>query len=508
MALEDKEYDFVIIGSGLGGLECAYILAEEGHSVVVLEKNHQIGGNLQVFSRDKSIFDTGVHYIGSLNEGENLDQFFKYFGMRDSLKWKRMDEDCFDLIRINGKEFKHAQGYDNFIETLAADFPEEREAIVKYCDEIKSLCDNFPLYNLKSMTKDNLFGDIEMLSLNAFDVIASITSNTLLQNVLAGSNALYAGEKETTPWFIHGLIMNSYLTGAYRLKDGGSQISIHLSKAIRAFGGEVLKRKVVTGANFHEDGKIKEVVLSDGETVKGKNFISNVHPAVTIDIFGAERFLKPYVRRVKNLRNTKSSFIVHIVLKENTFKYMNYNTYQINDDDVWDGLDYTQEDWPKGVFICTPATSKSDEFADCVTVMAYMDYEEVEQWAGTFNTVAEKGKRGDEYEAFKRAKEEKLIQELEKTDPNIREKIVSVHSTTPLTFRDYIGDKTGSLYGIVKDSNEPMRSVINPKTRIKNLSLTGQNIILHGVLGATIGAFVTCFNYVDKHKLIDKVRNS
>jgi len=508
MSLEEKEYDFVIIGSGIGGLECAYILASEGHSVVVLEKNHQIGGNLQVFSRDKSIFDTGVHYIGSLDEGENLDQFFKYFGMRDSLKWKRMDEDCFDLIRINGKEFKYAQGYDRFIETLVTEFPEEKEAIIKYCDEIKNLCENFPLYNLKSITKDNIFGDIKLLSINAFDFIASITSNKLLQNVLAGSNALYAGEKETTPWFVHALIMNSYLTGAYRLKDGGSQISIHLSKAIRAFGGEIYKRKMVIGANYHDDGTVKEVVLSTGKTVKGKNFISNVHPAVTVDIFGEKRFLKPYVRRVKGLTNTKSSFIVHIVLKEYTFKYMNYNTYQINDDDVWGGVNYTQENWPKGVFICTPATSKSDEYADCVIVMAYMDYEEVEQWSDTHNTIAEKGVRGEAYELFKRAKEEKLIQELEKSYPDIRSKIKSVYSTTPLTFRDYIGDKTGSLYGILKDSNDPVKTVINPKTKIKNLSLTGQNIILHGVLGATIGAFVTCFNYVDKHQLIDKVKNS
>ena len=319
MSSVEKEYDFVIIGSGLGGLECAYILAEEGYSVVVLEKNHQIGGNLQVFSRDKSIFDTGVHYIGSLNEGENLDQFFKYFGMRDSLKWKRMDEDCFDLVRIGGKEFKYAQGYDNFSVSLIDQFPEEEEAIIKFCEEVKLLCENFPLYNLKSITKDNIFGDMKMLSINAFDFIASLTSNRLLQNVLAGTNALYAGEKETTPWFVHALILNSYLTGAYRLMDGGSQISIHMSKAIRDFGGEVLKRKIVTGANYHEDGKIKEVVLSTGETVKGKNFISNVHPAVTIDIFGEKRFLKPYVRRVKNLKNTSSSFITHIVFKENTF---------------------------------------------------------------------------------------------------------------------------------------------------------------------------------------------
>ncbi|PCJ00901.1 MAG: all-trans-retinol 13,14-reductase [Flavobacteriales bacterium] len=508
MSVEEKEYDFVIIGSGLGGLECAYILAEEGYSVVVLEKNHQIGGNLQVFSRDKSIFDTGVHYIGGLDEGENLDQFFKYFGMRDSLKWKRMDEDCFDLIRIEGKEFKYAQGYDKFSKSLIAQFPEEEEAIMKFCSEIKSICEDFPLYNLKSITKDNIFGDIDMLSRNAYDVIASITSNKLLQNVLAATNGLYAGEKDTTPWFVHALVLNSYLTGAYRLMDGGSQISIHLSKAIRAFGGEVLKRKIVTGANFHEDGKIKEVVLSTGETVKGKNFISNVHPAVTIDIFGEKRFLKPYVRRVKNLPNTISSFITHIVFKENTFKYMNYNTYCVNDKDVWDCLNYNQKNWPKGIFVCTPASSKSEEYADCMSIMAYMDYKEVEQWETTFNTVAQKGERGGEYEKFKATKEAKLVEEVEKMYPGIKEHIKSVHSTTPLTFRDYIGDKTGSLYGILKDSNNPLKSVINPKTRIKNLSLTGQNIILHGVLGATIGAFVTCFNHVDKHKLIDKVRNS
>jgi len=413
MSTESKEYDFVIIGSGLGGLECAYILASEGHSVVVLEKNHQIGGNLQVFSRDKSIFDTGVHYIGSLDDGENLDQFFKYFGMRDSLKWKRMDDDCFDLIRFQGREFNYGQGYDRFIKNLVAEFPENEDDIIKYCDEIKDVCENFPLYNLKTITESNHFSNIKLLSINAYEKIASITSNKLLQNIFAGTNGLYAGEKETTPWFIHALVINSYLTGAYRLMDGGSQMAIHLSKAIRGFGGKVLKRKKVTGANFHDDGKIKEVVLSSGETVKGKNFISNIHPAITIDIFGEKRFIKPYVRRIKNLRNTKSSFITHVVFKENTFKFLNHNIYHVNNDNVWECINYTQEDWPKAVFITTPATSKSDVYADCMSIMAYMDYEEVEQWAGTHNTIAEKGERGEGYEAFKNAKEEKLIEELE-----------------------------------------------------------------------------------------------
>ena len=54
-------YDYVIIGSGLGGLISAVILAKEGKKVCVLEKNNQYGGNLQTFVREKVIFDTGVH---------------------------------------------------------------------------------------------------------------------------------------------------------------------------------------------------------------------------------------------------------------------------------------------------------------------------------------------------------------------------------------------------------------------------------------------------------------
>ncbi|MBL7884204.1 MAG: NAD(P)-binding protein, partial [Bacteroidia bacterium] len=68
------KYDVVIIGSGLGGLESAYILSKEGYKVLVLEKNRQLGGSLQIFVREKAIFDTGIHYIGGLNEGQNLHQ--------------------------------------------------------------------------------------------------------------------------------------------------------------------------------------------------------------------------------------------------------------------------------------------------------------------------------------------------------------------------------------------------------------------------------------------------
>ena len=41
-----EHYDIVIVGSGLGGLVSALIMAKEGYSVCVLEKNNQFGGNI------------------------------------------------------------------------------------------------------------------------------------------------------------------------------------------------------------------------------------------------------------------------------------------------------------------------------------------------------------------------------------------------------------------------------------------------------------------------------
>ena len=86
-----KAYDILVIGSGLGGLVSALILAKEGLKVCVLEKNNQYGGNLQTFSRDKLIFDTGVHYLGGLSKGQNLNQFFSYLEIMNDLELQLMD---------------------------------------------------------------------------------------------------------------------------------------------------------------------------------------------------------------------------------------------------------------------------------------------------------------------------------------------------------------------------------------------------------------------------------
>jgi len=146
-----------------------------------------------------------------------------------------------------------------------------------------------------------------------------------------------------------------------------------------------------------------------------------------------------------------------------------------------------------------------NEWGDQLTAITYMHYDEVKQWEDTFNTVANKNDRGQTYEQFKEEKTEALLKELEKKFPNIRECIQSVYTSTPLSYRDYIGCNRGSMYGYVKDVNNPLLSFISPRTKIPNLYFTGQSLNMHGILGVTISGVVTCSEILGGEYLVNKI---
>jgi all-trans-retinol 13,14-reductase len=499
-------YDVVIIGSGLGGLACGTILAKEGYKVCIIEKNKQIGGALQTFVRDRVIFDSGVHYVGGLEKGQNLYQLFKYLGIMDKLKLKKMDEDIVDglMFADDPKVYKYAQGYDRFIKTLVSDFPDEEEAIRAYCDRIKEVCSKFPFYNLRT---GDFFDKVSVLEIDTQFFIESLTKNKRLQNVLAGTNLLYAGEPYKTPFYVHALVVNSYIESSYRFVDGGSQIARHLTREIVSRGGVLLKNTKIVKLK-EGDGKLQYAETDKGEKFFGKLFISNVHPEKTLEMTESDLIKKAFRNRIKSLESSISTFFVNVVLHKDKFKYRNHNYYYFVQDDAWCNSNYTEETWPQGFALFYTATSRTGEYAEGVTIMAYMRFDEVKKWEQTFNTVSQEESRGDDYEEFKKVKTEKLFDLVETKFPGFKAAVKSYYAATPLSMRDYIGTDDGSLYGIVKDYREPMRTFISPRTKIPNLLLTGQNLNLHGVLGVTVSAVLTCSEVLGSDNLIEKVRNA
>jgi phytoene dehydrogenase-like protein len=147
--------------------------------------------------------------------------------------------------------------------------------------------------------------------------------------------------------------------------------------------------------------------------------------------------------------------------------------------------------------------SGNDKYTDAIIVNTYMNWKEVTPWEHT--TVE---KRGDNYIAFKKQKAEILLGVLERDFPGIGSKIEDYYTSTPLTYRDYTGTSKGSMYGLLKDYNDPLRTMVLPRTHIKNLYLTGQNINIHGVMGVTLGSILTCSELIGSQYLLVKMQNA
>lgn len=504
--MESPKQEVVIIGSGIGGLVCGAILSKNGYHVTVLERNKQIGGNLQTYARDKCIFDSGVHYVGGLSKGQNLYKIFKYLDIIDKLKMQKMDEDGFDRIVFlsDQKEYKYAQGYERFAKSLIADFPDEQENILNYCEQIQNICRKFPMYQLEL---GEGYSNSAVLGTDTKAFIESITGNKRLQNVLAGNNGLYAGVGDMTPVYVHALVLNSYIESSWRFIDGGSQIARLLCKIITGAGGVVKNRTEIK--KFHEDGGvITHVEDSTGKKFSGDYFISNVHPAQTLEMVDSDKIRNAYRNRVKSLENSLSAFMVNVTLKPDMMKYEKTNYYCFLEDDVWNTMNHTDETWPLSYCLFYSASSKSDTFAEAVTLMAYMKYEEVEKWKDSFNTVLTPDSRGEEYENYKMAKAEKLINLANERFPGLKDAVLSYYCATPLTFRDYMGTNDGSIYGIAKNYKDPLKTFISPRTRIPNLLFAGQNVNLHGVLGVAISSLVTCAEILGMEPLLNLINEA
>jgi all-trans-retinol 13,14-reductase len=289
--------------------------------------------------------------------------------------------------------------------------------------------------------------------------------------------------------------------------DGGSQIAKLLGRQISKNGGTI-KRNTRVVAICAEEETASHVLLENGEQVSAHYFISNLHPAQTAAMTKSDLLRPAYRTRMKNQENTIGTFLLNIVLKKDIFPYLNHNYYHHETDDAWIGVNYTADNWPLTYALFVNASSKHEHFADSLTIMTYMRYEDVAKWQDTFNTDTNSQSRGADYERFKTEKAERLLDIVEKKFPGLREWIASYYVATPLSYRDYQGTADGSMYGIAKDYKNTFKTFISPATRIPNLFLTGQNLNLHGILGVTISALMTCGAIIDLNKLVEDINKA
>lgn len=475
--------EVIIIGSGLGGLCCGVILSKSGMKVRVVEKEPHAGGCLRSYRRDGVTFDTGIHYIGSMNEGEILRQFMRYAGVEESLTLQRLDTDAYDVVGIDGREVAFAQGDERFVERLCDSFPHERDNIRRYAAAVREVGEVIGVERLRQGVISS--GSLQYMSLSASEVIDSITGDEHLRRVLAGTSFLEDGIRNYTPFYHHAMIQHSYIRGAYRIADGSSRWAEALCRTIVDNGGEVRCGDAVTEV-LHADNAVTGVRLASGETCFADTVISDIHPAVLLPMIApGSRIREVYVRRINNARNSMGVFTLNLTLDGALFPYLNRNYYlHSSGSSVWRNR---EEERFSDVVMCAMQATGHDSGRRGMSLMMPMSYAEVERWADSHV-----GRRGEEYLDFKHRTAEGLLRRAESRFPDLRHAVLASHTSSPLTYRDYTATHCGSAYGMMTDCRNVMTTLLSPSTKLDGLYLTGQNIAVHGALGVVMSALSTC----------------
>ena len=466
-------YDVVIIGSGFGGLVCAHLLAKAGKRVLVLERQLQPGGCIQSYQRKGQAFDTGLHYVGGLGEGQKLNRIFSHLGLM-RLPWYRLDPEGFDLVTIGEETFAFAEGYDQFVDKLATHFPKEREALQQYVQTLQQ-------------TEAVAFGSndaYQLFGTSAYDYLTRTFNDPLLINVLSGSALKMELRQASLPLFTFAHGNSSFIQSSWRLQGDGNLIVKSLIDDIRSFGGEVICQAEVDEL-IEKDGRIIAAHSTNGETYEGDVFISDIYPSLTFSLVKDSAVLRNlFRRRMSNMENTFGIFTASLMLKPDTLPYFNHNKFVYRQPNVWT---FYEEPGSVGGLMISCRVPEEGTYATQIDLLTPMPWRVCEPWAET-----QIGRRGADYLALKARYADECITLAETVIPGLREMISQTYTSTPLTYRDYTLTPNGSAYGVRRDCRNLVITMLSPRTPIPNLMLTGQNLMLHGLEGVSMTALLTC----------------
>lgn len=483
----------IIIGSGMGGLSCGVILAKHGYDVTVLEQGMQPGGCLQCFTRGGVKFETGMHFVGSADPGQTLYQLFDFLEVWPDVQLSRLDTSAYNIISFGGERFCFANGREAFIETMLRQFPAEADSLNRYFDVVQQVADVCGLNQMQSVQDSDVLMRYQLTSMG--EVLRQTVRDPHLRDVLCGDLPLYAGVQDKTPFALHAQLMDFYNRSSFRIRGGSDRLAQSMIHTIQRYGGEVRTRSKVTRV-LCDNTRATGVEINGSECLKADVLISAIHPQTLMPLLDTGMIRPAYRQRISVIPNTPSVFSLYLKFREGAVPYMNSNFFGYQASHPWLCEQYDEETWPKGYLYMHFCPDEASPWARSGVVLSYMHDSDCEPWTDTLY-----GRRGADYEAWKRQKAERILDVMERDFPDIRSQIESYYTASPLTYRDYNSTPEGSMYGIVKDVEAGPAYRISYRTKIPNLLLVGQNINSHGILGVLVGTMITCGNLLGPGKL-------
>lgn len=501
----DDSYDVIVIGSGIGGLANAALLSRLGQRVCVLEQHYTAGGFTHTYERNGYEWDVGVHYIGEVHKPHSpLRRIFDVIS-DGQLQWAEMDE-TYDRIIIGDRHYDFRVGRERFAEDLKARFPADAQAIDDYVDLVRRVAGsmrNFFMGQALSPGMDRLYRMVrehrvpKECMMTTREVLESLTDNQELIGVLTGQWGDYGMPPAEATFLMHASVVKHYFSGGCYPVGGSWKIADTIVPVIRAGGGEVFTYAEVEQI-LVEHGRAVGVRMKDGHEIRAGRVVSDAGASNTFEklLPEAERIRHSYPQKLKSVKPSASHICLYAGFK-GTAKELGLprtNLWIYPSPAHEDNLARYEADQSQPlplVYISFPSAKDPDwvnHYPDksTVEVISLGPYEWFEQWRDTTWN-----QRGEDYETFKAQLTERLLEVLFQHMPQLRDALDYQELSTPLSTEWFNFYGQGEIYGLDHDPDRFRQRWLHPVTPVKNLYLTGQDVVTAGVGGALMGGVLT-----------------
>ena len=507
----DHTYDLILIGSGLGALTVASLMAQlRGWRVLILERHFKPGGFTHVFKRGRFQWDVGVHYVGQMQPEAMPRKLFDLI-TQGQVQWQRMPEP-FEKFVYPGLQFSVYGDPARYQADLIARFPAETRAIRRYFRDLPKAAASLFLHYLSqhSARPWRWVGRLGQLgrrfqpTLTTQAYLDRHFHSPDLKALLASQWGDYGVPPALSPFAVHATIAAHYLEGGYYPVGGAGRIAAGVQPVVAAAGGQVLLNREVTEILLDRGRaagvRVRRLDQADApsEEYYAPVVVSNAGAANTYLKLVPESVAIPFreaLRRYVDGHEPATAVSLYLGFKTDPrslgFQGENHWLYAQLDHNA----NHAQRGaWlttgrPTQVYLSFPSLKDPEAKAPTAELIAFTDYQSFAPWR-------DRGwrQRGEDYAALKQRLTTGLIEFVEQHYPGFAAAIDYAELSTPLTTEYFTAHPQGAIYGLPLTSDR-FRPENAPWTRVKTplpgLYLTGADVYIDGVVAALMSGVLT-----------------